>query len=325
MNARGALQWRRIRSTHPVGRGSSGFTITELLVAMGITLILAALVLAVVVRTGDVARRVSDSLTLSSRTQQVCDRIESDCQCVLRRRDANTWLTAQTRDNSTDLRDRFGWSLDVPTGGTIKPAGPISLDALAEADTRGGRPGEARFGMGGCRLCLVALGSDARPHLITCQIQRRKISDAASGYFLMRSDTPLSLNRPPAIDDDSVEASEAPGRADILAEGVVDFGVWLGRRDTSSRDGVRCVYPRSATDTDSFSCNGAPGSDYAGRNPDCVDIIVRFLTSEGIQKLSAFEAGQGRRQAGSDTDWWNLVRAHSTVVVRRIEFKSVGW
>jgi hypothetical protein len=52
--------------------------------------------------------------------------------------------------------------------------------------------------------------------------------------------------------------------------------------------------------------------------------MVRVLSDEGATLLANLESGRGRTQAATDAEWWNLVEAHSTIFVQRIEVKGAG-
>ncbi|HEY4300381.1 MAG TPA: prepilin-type N-terminal cleavage/methylation domain-containing protein [Candidatus Didemnitutus sp.] len=308
-------------------RFSDGFTLLELLVALAVTLLLAGLVLAVITRTIDGWRRASESAMLVVEANQLLDLLECDLQCVLRSRNATTWLTAQMCDDPDELRDRFGWNIDHPAIGRMKPPGVISLDAWSAVGPPAGRLTGARFGLGGCWLRFVALGSDGRPQAVAYGIGRRIIGGGLSGkprYCLMRTAVPATLATGVDLAGGWAEELASPAATDLLATGVVDFGLWLGTLGDSSGSGLRRVYPRSGADLVPYGANGLTGSDYADRNPGYADVMVRLLTPEGERLLQEMEVGAGRLSAADDAEWWAMVMAHSMVFMRRVEFKSEG-
>jgi hypothetical protein len=123
---------------------------------------------------------------------------------------------------------------------------------------------------------------------------------------------------------DWAEKLASPAATDLLATGVVDFGLWLGALGGPAEGGLRRVYPRSGSDVVPYGANGLAGSDYADRNPDYADVMVRLLTPEGERLVQEMEVGAGRTRSAGDAEWWAVVTAHSMVFARRLEFKSEG-
>jgi hypothetical protein len=267
-------------------------------------------------------------MIVTAEAQQVLDQLERDLQCVIRRPGSSVWLTVQLRDDRTELHDRFAWLFDQPPTGSLKPSGAISLDAWGEHGGTPGRLGVARFGLGGAWLRLVVLGSDGRPQAVAYEIQRRFAgsgSPAAPRYCLMRPAMPATLATGVDLAGTWSETLAQPEATDLLAAGVVDFGIWLGRRPNAAGEDLARVFPRSDADVDEYSAIGAPASDSSDHNPDFADVLVRLLTPEGERLVQGLETGAGRAIPASDAEWWAVVTAHSLVFTRRVEFKSDRW
>jgi hypothetical protein len=99
---------------------------------------------------------------------------------------------------------------------------------------------------------------------------------------------------------------------------VVDFGVWLYRRDGAGE--LRRIFPLASNDA-------THGASRTNDFPVAVDVMVRVLTGEGASLISAIEAGEGTvsRPVEFPDDaawWWAVVETHSRVYVRRVEVKG---
>lgn len=86
-------------------RKATAFTLVELLVAVGITAVLAALLLSIVANTLGIWHRSAGALAMENRAQLVLDRIAVDLESAFVRRDNRTWLRhVAPADDTTELR-----------------------------------------------------------------------------------------------------------------------------------------------------------------------------------------------------------------------------
>ncbi|MFA6288379.1 MAG: prepilin-type N-terminal cleavage/methylation domain-containing protein [Opitutaceae bacterium] len=175
----------------------------------------------------------------------------------------------------------------------------------------------------------------------------------AAGYDL--NDTtathyPVPTAQP--ADGGTVASLYWPARKEVLAENVVDFGVRMYVKETTVAGGtvMRLIFPAAAqpvqgaspysgapyqmlspvtaSDAQTFhnSKSGATASAtdyYANTFPDVIEIMVRVLTSDGVQKLELLENPPSGYTAPSNAPtWWEIVEANSTVYTRRIEINA---
>lgn len=325
------------------------FTILELLVAVTITLFVAALMLAVTTGVLNLWRRTQAELAQAAAAEQVFDLLEQDLQSAIWRRDANRWFAVDLIDSPAGLANH-GWMTAVagkpPDGGSLRPlppAGETGESSLASA----------RFGLSGAWLRFITANVEAGgslPAAIAYQIVRRPVNgnlaaanSAPARYSLFRSavgpadtfacsydvtaNAYASLgNTPPASSNAFREPRNVmnPSQANLLAANVVDFGCWLYVRNPDGS--LRLIYPSSPTDVS----HHAPGnsSSFDSRFPEVVDVMIRILTGEGAAQLEAIEAGRIRDRppgyAGDADWWWGVVEANSKVFTRRIEIRGTA-
>lgn len=82
------------------------FTLVEVLVALGITVVLAGLMLSIVTNTAGLWGRTADALELDDRARLVLDRLATDLESAFVRQDGKLWLEpgAATADDGMVLR-----------------------------------------------------------------------------------------------------------------------------------------------------------------------------------------------------------------------------
>lgn len=252
-----------------------GFTLVELLVAAGITALLAGF-LAVVV--GDVAgywTRTSGRLTTEAQARIVLDQLTLDLQSAQFADNGNTWLAA-TVQNATGTIP--GWS---PTGQNPTRAKPSTPAVLSLSMVAPNLADDAnRFGVAGTwlRFFTTARGTNQAPFAanasapvaVSYQIVRRvastSINAAAKSRYLLHRSTVR-----PAANGTSIGTLEAgfnitaapyttagtgntgatgdprtvraPTLDSVIADNVIDFGVRFYVRDPAAPTGLRLVFP----------------------------------------------------------------------------------
>lgn len=331
-----------------VSRLRHGFTLIELLVAVAITAVLVGLLLSVTIGTLNLWRRAQDNFTASTQAMLVLDYLERDLQAALFRGDGTCWMAVEIIDAPGALASH-GWLVSP----RMKPAGAESARVLPP-ESGGAEPGleEARFGLSGAWLRFITTHVETRttdrpggslPVAVSYQMVRRPVSGRvsattaaevrytlfrsavtatttfASGYEVTGADYDSNSSNPPATR--AAHSLTNPSTSgDAIATNVVDFGIWLYRRNETG--GLTRIFPTDADDSAHFARSRATF-------PTVADVMVRILTEHGAALVAAIERGGGAvtRPAAYATDaewWWAEVEAHSRVVVRRIEVKGAG-
>lgn len=295
-------------------RGHDGFTLVELLVAAALTAAIAAVILTVTGGALGLWRRAQDNFTADTTALLVLDHLERDFQGALFRPDGGTWLACDGFDTAVASH---GWIVDAvgkPADRRYVPAGPAPSIA------------DARFGRSGLWLRLITTTGGA-PLAVGYQIVRRSPAGAAAAgdenvrYSLHR----VTVTAKNTFGDgyhvpDHEAALRNPEVTYALGTNVVDFGVWLYRRESGGT--LVRLYPTSDSESGYAAAT-------AETFPVCADVMIRVLTDEGATRLSALERGLVAAPAGgsgaADEAWWNLVAAHSRVYTRRIEVRGGAW
>lgn len=334
------------------GTKCRAFTLLELLIATVITLMLAALVLAVSTGALDLWRRAQGDSTAMTEAVTALDLIERDLQAALHRPDGARWLAVTVANDLSELANR-GWLM---TGAAIhKPATTDSLRLWPAPDAAGLQHlAEARFGLTGAWLRFFTLSAESAteagglslPRAVSYQIARRPIrgpitagnpvpvryqlyrsaitasSTATGGYSITSpiygslGNNPSAQRTPPTIAN--------PNSLDVLATNVIDCGVWLHVREPDGR--LRLIFPAHSSDLHHEVLGGVARPD-AERMPEVADIMLRILTDEGAVRIAALESGLVARPPEFATDagwWWAVAEMYSRVFVRRIELKGGG-
>ena len=324
-----------------------GVTLIELMVAVTITLGLAALVLTVTNGTLSLWHRAQDAFTTDTQAKLVLDFLQRDFDAALFRDDGGTWLAVDVNTARAPLANH-GWRI----AGVTKPQTAISLDLLPVAEDGGVLPvAAARFGVGGAWLRFMTTNVETKssgnpggsqPVAISYQIARRPISGpvsasnpAAVRYTLFRSavanDLTFTTGYDVLLNGYGSSTSAAPGArsarsltnpniADAIASNVIDLGLWLYVQDVTGS--LQRVFPATRLDT---VHRAVTRSDF----PDVAEVMVRVLTEEGARAIESIESGNsGRsRPAGMTEDewWWSVAAVHSRVYVRRFQLRGGAW
>jgi type II secretory pathway pseudopilin PulG len=206
---------RRLRSSSATRASRAGFTIVELLVAVGITLLLVTLMLTIVTQILSGWNRSTGSLTSGNQARLILEQASQDLQSAVMRRDStNVWLAAtlqptQSGAGLTGMKDA-DWS------GIVKPSGSESTITDKVRLDRGAAITDYRFGQAGVWLrffsippgantpltagntTAVKLETISAPRAVAYQMVRRKLG-ASTGYQLFRSEArPAPMSTPQA-------------------------------------------------------------------------------------------------------------------------------
>ncbi|MBK8856693.1 MAG: hypothetical protein IPN11_03135 [Opitutaceae bacterium] len=313
-------------------RAATAFTLLELLVAVSVSLVLAALLFTLISQSLHLWQRTQGRVDTAASARLALDFLERDLQGALHRDDGGRWLAVDIL-NSTTAVAGHGWLVAA----SMKPGATESL-RLTPTDPTDSIT-TARFGLSGCWLRFVASNVEANdvqstPVVISYQLARRPITGAVSAsnpagirYRLYRTAVSstvtfnmgydvragaYSILSPNPGSERSAQAVTSPSNAEALADDVIDFGVWLYARTPDGS--LRRTFPKGAAHLN----HAAPQDDAF---PVVADVMMRILTSGGANRLDAIEQGRAVRPPEYVTDavwWWAVAEANSRVFTRRI-------
>lgn len=267
----------------------SGFTLAELVVAAGITIALAAIMISIVANLMASVSRNSGSLLSNNQARIALDYLAQDLQSAVMRADNNVWLAATIQPDQSGTGDSEfvtgDWSAGTEKPGNANPGNANSSLNLDPKDQDGEstlRLEDYRFGMAGVWLRMFTVEPDSNngpgnystPRAIAYQIERYEVGSGSSlRYGLFRSPVSPDNTFLEGFDlffqQDGITPSDyniangtagAPGnvrkpRSDyLLANNVIDLGVRFWSR--GSGGAVELLFP--ADDS------GLPSSDNRG-------------------------------------------------------------
>ena len=289
--------------------------------AATITALIAVMLLGLTVATLSHWSRIQDRLMMENQAWAVLEQLTQDIEGARFRDDGNVWLAATVQAGTG------------ASGAWIGGAKPVD----ASLDPASHSLADARFGVAGVwlRFFTSRQGADPQeadpvgPVAVAYQIIRRAPNAGGTHchYFLYRSEVSPSATLAAGFDLTSgsyTSASEMNGEAgsivnprlsQVMADNVIDFGLRFYGGDTpagSPGSRLRQLFPLDVLQREYRATVPPSGADLAGRMPAVVDVMLRILTSEGVRRIEALEAG---RITG---DWWSIARAHSRVFTRLI-------
>lgn len=121
-----------------------------------------------------------------------------------------------------------------------------------------------------------------------------------------------------------------------LASNIVDFGIraHVMQKKPQGLSYLHQIFPdlNETSDTFSYLASSSPKYYKDPQNkllnafPDVIDVMVRIITSEGANSLSALEDGliPIPTDMNKDEFWWDIVEKNSEVYVRRIKIFAEG-
>lgn len=245
-------------------RPAAGFTLIEILVALGITALLAGFIVALLTNISGFWSRTSGRISAEAQARYVLDQLTLDLQGALYRDDGNTWLAASIPANQNNTISL--WNNTGTTGNAVKPAnGAGSLQFIATGNLADNHDRSPRFGVAGTwlRFFTVKRGSNpanptaaltatstSAPVAVAYQIVRRATSATANNqdrrYLFHRSEVrPAALSatqpgtlqsgfhitaaayQPTSLSTQAAAPAEVrfPTLNSVIAENVIDFGL----------------------------------------------------------------------------------------------------
>ncbi|MEO6875724.1 MAG: hypothetical protein ABI222_12970, partial [Opitutaceae bacterium] len=213
--------------------------------------------------------------------------------------------------------------------------GPSSKPVGASLDPAPVKLTQARFGVSGVWLRFFTaspwLKANANvplsPTAVSYQIIRRAAtpSDPVPHYMLYRAEVSPQDTFAAGYDLSSAnyaaDALARPGLTEVIADQVIDFGIWFYypvRDPEDGPPGLRRVFPMDSADLE-YRASADVAVERGGRPmPAVAEVFMRVLTPEGARLMTALEAGQ------NSGDWWTMAVAHSRVFTRRIQLKAAS-
>jgi prepilin-type N-terminal cleavage/methylation domain-containing protein len=259
-----------------------GFTVIELLVAVGVTALLVSLMLTIVVNVMSGWNRSSGVLTTGNQARLAMDQISKDLQSAIIKRDGNVWLMATVQESGPSVTvagvGTAQWSNVKPktvAADASDSSGSIYLPPLPTSATPPPSLEDYRFGQGGLWLRMITSVSDnggagslariSAPRAVSYQIVRTPLvsNGAEKRYFLFRSEVAsdqtftagynLAANIYNSVASGSLPGTvRHPDISNVIANNVIDFGVRVWVRGAS---GLEAIYPD--TGDISFASAGA--------------------------------------------------------------------
>lgn len=304
-----------------------GFTLIELLVAVGVTALIAALMITMVSNLLTVYNRSSGSLSTQGQAALVLDTLAEELESIVLRRNEDRMLRvelATTLQGSPSSKpNRIGVGLgDSPAAFLIDPVPPPpSLEGRFQPLE------EYSFGAGGTDLIFFTSAPPFDPVAdgLGVRAVRYRLANlpvhsgggAPTQYVLLRTEMSAQETFDEGYDLTSgghLGPLGVSDQNDILAGDVIDFGVRLFRLgDNGVRQ--RVLFPAAGGATasgDPFFYGSASNRDQ--QYPDVAEIFLRMLTPEGARQV---------QEPGITGDrFWEIVRQNSQVFTRTVRIPS---
>ncbi|MBL62264.1 MAG: hypothetical protein CMI30_02540 [Opitutae bacterium] len=345
------LQFPNMKPQKPTPASiSRGFTILELMVALVVTGILAAMLLNISSGVLDTYEETTGELDSHLQARFALDQLTEDLQAAVSRHDGKVWLAVTVRRDEELTGQWIGDKQSKPQEASLS----LNQDRIQDC----------RYGFAGVWLRLITLSPDSLTsetgaRAVSYLIDRRPINKSNSSasdcrYTLFRGDVSpensieAGFNLHPVNGDytekgggDSRDAGQVknPASENGLVDNVIDFGVRLYVKDSESTTGLRLVFPAdrngnlSNTDFEHLATSNFedrdddPDNPYSTIYPEVVDIMVRVLTRKGELAIRSFESGDTKlppKFSSADEYWWYLAEQNSHVFVRRIKLYPSG-
>lgn len=341
----------------PRTRRAAGFTLIEIVVAVGITVLIAGFIVALLANVSGFWSRTAGRVSAESQARFVLDQLTLDLQSALYRDDGATWLGATVQANTTGI---VLWNNAQTTGNAVKPGNTAgSLLNIAN-----GNLADARFGVAGTWLRFfttkrgantaatnlsapVAVGyqlvrrattatganTDRRYLFHRSEVRANAVGTAANqlGAMQVGYDLKVAAYQPAAATTvvNSPGELRTPTLNSVIAENVIDFGVrlyvYVPNADTGALE-LRQIFPSSNSDL-AHEAKLPPrvanaNGDFTDCFPEVVDVMVRILTDDGARIIANYEANPQKITAPQGRTpqqyWWELAVANSQVFTRRI-------
>ena len=343
------------QQARPSSSERRGFTLIEVLVASGVTVLLVGFMVAIVSNVTGFWGRTSGRLSAESQARYALDQLTLDLQSAIYRDDGATWLAASVPANNTAIN-----SLWVTNGTILGNLKPSTATGMTNPTLTYGAANiaNATFGPAGTWLRFFTtkrgantaadVTSVSAPVAVGWQVIRRASSTNAANidrrYFLHRAEvTPANTltngyditlaayaGTAAATGNTGTLGSARSVRipldlGTIIAENVIDFGVYFYTRPAAGASSAapNRIFPSGSETTHLANRpprTGTPTTEF----PEEAEIMIRVLTDEGAAQIAAFETGRLTLPAGRSAAqyWWDIAVAKSQVFTRRVVLRA---
>ena len=271
----------------------SGFTLLELLVAVSVTALLAAMLLNITSQVVTTQTEASGDLETNQAAQFILDRVQEDLQCAVYRNDGNVWLAATILEDSLNTGAWVQAEQNKPATASVRITAEDWEEEPSDETLVTNNQGsllESRFGVAGTWLRFFSQAPELDPatenkggvRAIGYQIVRYGLTGADTSkprYQLFRSDVtaketfeagydmhPASgayganakegVRTPKNILNPIFNDVDGPSTDFSLAANVIDFGIraYLIEKNDEGTGLLRQIFPDvNATSTSSSS------------------------------------------------------------------------
>lgn len=262
----------------------SGFTIIELLVAIGVTAILVSLMLTITLNVLNAWNRSSGKLSANATARLILDQLSLDLGAAVLRRDGNVWLAATIQrdppapaDVSVTSNGNIATN-DVDWASSLKPSGTVAAGSLL-IDTS--LIENARFGKSGVWLRLFV----SQPDSNNGNLQNTSAVRAV-GYQLVRRN--LGSLSYPQYSYQLFRSEVRPHHSNAAGTGVQrsTFAIGYDFYDTTNPRGYNSS-PTTANDEKDASNIRNPRDNQLIGN-DVIDFGVRFYERNAAGLVEVF-------------------------------------
>ena len=332
-----------------------GFTLIEVLVASGVTVVLVGFMVAIVSNVTGFWSRTSGRLSAESQARYALDQLTLDLQSAIYRDDGATWLAASVPANTNGIVPVW-----VNTGavlGNLKPS--TAIGTTNPALTYGAANiANATFGPAGTWLRFFTSKRGANTDVTTLSapvavgwrlIRRASATNTANidrRYFLHRAEATPTNTLISGYDITAASYVATQGANNgalgtsrsislpvdvgtIIAENVIDFGVYFYTRPAAGATSSAAiqVFPAAKNapfETTHFAKLPPRTGALIDQFPEEAEIMIRVLTDEGAAQIAAFETGRLTLPAGRSAAqyWWDIAVAKSQVFTRRVVLRA---
>lgn len=283
------------------------FTLTELVVATGVTMLLAGIMLGIVSNVIGISGRATGSIQGHTQATMALDVFSRDLQAAIVMATDEVWLAANVQPDQSGVGDTGGslglW--DPSGGGTGKPgwSAPGTAGSSLNLDPTSDELEDYRFGMAGMWLRFTThvpdhnvggLDDFSAPRAVGYQIVRHRLNadpNASIRYGLFRTEVRSYDETPPIFStfhsgydvfhldycqpgvggssDGDPGRIRGPFRPHLLAVNVIDFGIRVFERNASGD--LVLSYPLAHTDLGYAATRDATASQPTAATVEGVD------------------------------------------------------
>jgi prepilin-type N-terminal cleavage/methylation domain-containing protein len=224
-----------MRSNHSKLSGRAGFTLIELMVAIGVTALLVSLMLTITINVMGGWNKSSGSLTSGNQARLVLDMLSRDLQGLVMKQDGNVWLAATIQQDQTGGGDSgvvgAVWSPRKPSG-TASSATDTSGSFYMSSNLE-----DCRFGQAGTWLRFFTSVTDTNtaagtnthisaPRAVAYQIVRLPVVYVTTGgaeyrYQLFRSEVNSNNTFTAGYDISNSNYTSTTETSDLVGAGII--------------------------------------------------------------------------------------------------------